>query len=47
MKILYNSILIAFCALTFGLVDVTVRYSDGTSFEWRGWVSRIMDWWED
>ena len=42
MKVLYNLTFFIFCVLTLGFVDVIVKYSDGTSFEWIGWISRML-----
>lgn len=44
MKILYNFICVWICIFTLGIVDVRVKYADGTKFEWVGWVSRFNRW---
>ena len=41
MKLFYNTLAFLFCALTLGLVDVEIEYSDGTRFKWVGWFSRM------
>lgn len=42
MKFFYNSLAFLFCVLTLGLVDVEIKYSDGTRFKWVGWFSRMF-----
>lgn len=32
-----------FCILTFGFCNIYVRYSDGSKFEWVGWIKLIED----
>ena len=43
MKLLDNLLAFLFCIMTFGLVDIEIRYSDGTRFKWVGWVTRIIN----
>lgn len=43
MKLLYNLMAIIFCIVTLGFVNVYIRYSDGTEFNWVGWIKRIQD----
>ncbi len=42
MKIFYNTMAILFCILTLGFIDVKIKYSDGTKFEWIGWITRMI-----
>ena len=42
MKIFYNIQAILICILTLGFVDVKIKYSDGTKFEWIGWITRMI-----
>lgn len=42
MKILYNTYAFLFCVLTLGFIDVKIKYSDGTKFEWVGWITRLI-----
>ena len=46
MKFAYNCLWVWFCICTLGIVNVRVKYSDGSKFEWVGWVSRIQRWME-
>jgi hypothetical protein len=41
MKVIYNTLAVLFCVMTLGFVDVRIKYSDGTRFEYVGWVSRF------
>ena len=41
-KLFSNSLALLFCILTLGFVDIRIKYSDGTKFEWMGWVSRAI-----
>ena len=42
MRLLYNTLAIIFCILTLGIFDLKIEYSDGSSFNYKGWVSRLM-----
>lgn len=43
MKLIYNTCAVLFCILTLGIVDLKIKYSDGTRFEWVGWITRLFD----
>lgn len=43
MKIIYNTIATLFCILTLGFVDLRLRYSDGTKWEWVSWCTRFRN----
>lgn len=43
MKILYNTLAFLFCVFTFGIVDLELKYSDGTHFKWVGWITRLLE----
>ena len=38
MKLLYNILAFLFCVLTLGLVDLEIKYSDGSSFSHKSWI---------
>lgn len=42
MKLVYNTYAVLFCIITLGIIDLEIKYSDGTHFKWVGWVSRVM-----
>ena len=42
MKLLYNIGAFLFCLITLGIVDLELKYSDGTHFKWVGWVTRLI-----
>lgn len=42
MKIIYNTYAVLFCIITLGIIDLEIKYSDGTRFKWVGWASRII-----
>lgn len=37
MKALYIILAIIFIILTLGFIDIEIKFSDGTSFAYRGW----------
>ena len=41
-KLFSNSLAFLFCILTLGFVDIRIIYTDGTKFQWVGWVSRAI-----
>ena len=41
MKLIYNTCAFLFCVITLGIVDVEIKYSDGTHFKWVGWITRL------
>lgn len=43
MREIYNTIAILFIIVTFGFVSVNIKYSDGSTFNYRGWVNRSID----
>lgn len=43
MKFVYNFMCFVFCVLTLGFINIRVKYTDGTKFEWIGWIKRIED----
>lgn len=42
MKLFYNLAATVFCIVTLGLVDIQIKYSDGTRFKWVGWITRLI-----
>ncbi len=42
MKLIYNICALLFCIITLGIIDLEIKYSDGTRFKWVGWVSRVV-----
>lgn len=42
MKFLYNFLAILFCIITLGIFDLNIKYSDGSSFNFKGWVGKLM-----
>ena len=43
MKVIYNICATLFCVITLGIVDLEIKYSDGTRFKWVGWITRLME----
>lgn len=43
MKFVYNFCAILFCIITLGIVDLELKYSDGTYFKWTGWITRLIN----
>lgn len=41
-KLSINFFAFLFCVLTLGFVDMRIIYTDGTKFQWMGWISRII-----
>jgi hypothetical protein len=41
-KLFINSLAFLFCILTLGFVDMRIIYTDGTRFQWVGWISRAI-----
>lgn len=37
MKVLYITLGVLFIIITFGFVDIRLKFSDGTAFDYRGW----------
>ena len=44
-KMFYNTLAVVLCVLTLGFVDINIKYSDKTMFEWTGWVTRLKRRW--
>lgn len=42
MKLISNFCAFLFCVVTLGIVDLEIKYTDGTRFKWVGWVTRLM-----
>ncbi len=42
MKLFYNTLAILFCVITLGIFDLDIKYSDGSSFNFQGWVGKLM-----
>lgn len=43
MKLIYNICATLFCITTLGIVDLEIKYSDGTRFKWVGWITRLLE----
>lgn len=41
MKLIYNTLALLVCVLTLGVFTLRVIYSDGTKFEWIGWIDKF------
>lgn len=43
MKELYVALAVLFIITTFGLIDVEMNFSDGTTFNYKGWNHLFLD----
>lgn len=41
MEFLYNTLAILFCIVTLGIFDLSIKYSDGSSFNFEGWAGKL------
>ncbi len=43
MKGIYIALAIMFIIMTFGIIDVRLKFPDGTRFTYRGWTHLFID----